>query len=94
MPISVVIADDQELVRTGFKMILENSPGIEVVADVADGKEALEASRRLHPDVLLADIRMPGLDGLEVTRLLCGDRDQPAPDQPGPETGAPLPADG
>ncbi|MEU9037051.1 response regulator transcription factor [Streptomyces sp. NPDC048352] len=73
MPISVVIADDQELVRTGFRMILDNSPGIEVVADVPDGTAALEAARRLRPDVLLADIHMPGPDGLEVTRLLCGE---------------------
>ncbi|MFJ6794913.1 response regulator [Streptomyces sp. NPDC091268] len=71
MSISVVIADDQELVRTGFRMILDNSPGIEVVADVADGNAALEAVRRLRPDVLLVDIQMPGPDGLEVTRLVC-----------------------
>ncbi|MEU9145029.1 response regulator transcription factor [Streptomyces sp. NPDC048349] len=70
MSISVVIADDQELVRTGFRMILDNSPGIEVLADVADGHEALAAVRELRPNVLLADIQMPGLDGLEVTRLL------------------------
>lgn len=71
MSISVVIADDQELVRTGFKMILDNSEGIRVVGDVADGDAALEAVGRLRPDVLLADIHMPGPDGLEVTRRLC-----------------------
>ncbi|NGN68871.1 response regulator transcription factor [Streptomyces sp. A7024] len=81
MSIRVVIADDQEMVRTGFRMILENSPGIEVLADVVDGREALAATRELRPDVLLLDIRMPGLDGLEVTRQLCGDQaPEPAAD--------------
>ncbi|MGD3104905.1 response regulator [Streptomyces sp. YGL11-2] len=70
MPISVVIADDQEMVRTGFRMILESQPDIDVLDDVVDGAAALEAVERLHPDVLLLDIRMPGLDGLEVTRRL------------------------
>ncbi|GHF66281.1 DNA-binding response regulator [Streptomyces mashuensis] len=70
MPITVVIADDQEMVRTGFRMILESRPDIEVVADVVDGEAALEAVERLDPDVLLLDIRMPKLDGLEVTRRL------------------------
>ncbi|MFB7631561.1 response regulator [Streptomyces sp. NPDC056149] len=70
MPISVVIADDQEMVRTGFRMILESQPDIEVLADVTDGDAALEAAERLRPDVLLLDIRMPGPDGLEVTRRL------------------------
>ncbi|MEV4435342.1 response regulator transcription factor [Streptomyces sp. NPDC049585] len=70
MPISVVIADDQEMVRTGFRMILESQPDIEVVADVVDGEAALEAVEHHDPDVLLLDIRMPKLDGLEVTRRL------------------------
>ncbi|MFF4605558.1 response regulator [Streptomyces sp. NPDC001339] len=70
MPISVVIADDQEMVRTGFRMILESQDDIEVLDDVVDGQAALEAVDRLHPDVLLLDIRMPKVDGLEVTRRL------------------------
>ncbi|MFK0289653.1 response regulator [Streptomyces sp. NPDC090442] len=78
MPISVVIADDQEMVRTGFRMILESQPDIEVLADVTDGDAALEAAERLRPDVLLLDIRMPGPDGLEVTRRLA----ERAADQP------------
>ncbi|GAA2683350.1 response regulator transcription factor [Nonomuraea recticatena] len=70
--IRVLIADDQELVRTGFQMILEAQPDMEVVAAVADGADAVEAARRLRPDVCLLDIRMPKLDGLEVTRILAG----------------------
>ncbi|MFE1831494.1 response regulator [Streptomyces yangpuensis] len=72
MAISVVIADDQEMVRTGFRMILESQPDIEVLADVTDGEAALAAVAEHHPDVLLLDIRMPKLDGLEVTRRLSG----------------------
>ncbi|MEV5507490.1 response regulator [Streptomyces orinoci] len=70
MAVTVVIADDQEMVRTGFRMILESQPDIEVLADVVDGEEALAAVERYQPDVLLLDIRMPKLDGLEVTRRL------------------------
>lgn len=72
MTIRVIIADDQEMVRTGFRMILESQPDIEVVADVVDGEAALAAVALHRPDVLLLDIRMPRLDGLEVTRRLSG----------------------
>ncbi|WP_058044882.1 response regulator [Streptomyces roseifaciens] len=79
MAITVVIADDQEMVRTGFRMILESQPDIEVVADVVDGEAALTAVEQYEPDVLLLDIRMPKLDGLEVTRRLS----ERAADRPG-----------
>jgi DNA-binding NarL/FixJ family response regulator len=70
--IRVLIADDQSMVRTGFRMILDAQDDIEVVADVADGIAAVSRARELRPDVCLLDIRMPGLDGLEVTRQLAG----------------------
>ncbi|MBB1251821.1 response regulator transcription factor [Streptomyces sp. OF3] len=68
----VLIADDQEMVRTGFRLILEAQPGIEVVGEAADGARCVELARRLRPDVCLVDVRMPRLDGLEVTRRLAG----------------------
>lgn len=70
--IRVLIADDQAMVRTGFRMILDTQDDIEVIADVADGVAAVAKARELRPDVCLLDIRMPGLDGLEVTRQLAG----------------------
>lgn len=72
MTIRVLIADDQQMVRTGFRMILDAQPDMTVVAEAADGVEAVEAARRLRPDVCLLDIRMPKQDGLQAARLLAG----------------------
>ena len=73
--IRVLVADDQELVRTGFRLILAGEPGISVVGDAADGRAAVELTRRLRPDVVLMDIRMPVLDGLAATQALAADPD-------------------
>ncbi|MGW6978753.1 response regulator [Streptomyces sp. NPDC054932] len=70
MTIRVVVADDQELVRSGFAMILDVQEDIEVVAEVGDGRAAVEAVDRLAPDVALLDIRMPELDGIEACRAI------------------------
>ncbi len=68
MSIRVLIADDQLLVRAGFKQLLDREPDLEVVGEAADGAEAVELARRSHPKVVVMDIRMPTLDGLEATR--------------------------
>jgi DNA-binding NarL/FixJ family response regulator len=73
MSIRVLLVDDQELVRTGFRMILADEVGIEVVGEAANGREALESVTKLHPDVIVMDIRMPVMDGVEATRRLVGD---------------------
>jgi DNA-binding NarL/FixJ family response regulator len=70
MTIRVVLADDQALVRTGFRMILMDAPDIEVVGEAADGAEAVEVVRATQPDVVLMDVRMPGTDGVEATRRI------------------------
>jgi DNA-binding NarL/FixJ family response regulator len=72
--IRLLIADDQRLVRGGFRMILEAQDDIEVVGEAADGLEVIDLARRLEPDVVLMDIRMPGVDGIEATRRLLAGR--------------------
>ena len=70
MTTRVLIADDQDLIRAGLRMILDAEASIDVVAEATNGREALEQARLFHPDVVLMDIRMPELDGLAATRLL------------------------
>jgi DNA-binding NarL/FixJ family response regulator len=72
MPIRVLLADDQAAVRGAFRIILDAQPDMTVVAEAGDGDSAIAQARHLRPDVVLADIRMPGADGLEVTRRLAG----------------------
>lgn len=69
-PVRVLLADDQDLVRYGFHLMLDADPRLEVVGEASDGREAVEAAERLRPDVVLMDIRMPGMDGLAATERI------------------------
>ena len=71
-PIRVLVCDDQALIRTGFATIIDAQPDLEVVGECGDGRTAVDLSRRVRPDVVVMDVRMPVLDGIEATRLLAG----------------------
>jgi len=73
-----LVCDDQAMVRAGIRLILESQPDIDVVGEASDGEEAVAAARRLSPDVVLMDIRMPRLDGIEATRRICSQDPSPA----------------
>jgi DNA-binding NarL/FixJ family response regulator len=75
--VRIVIADDQQIVRDGFAALLDSQPDFAVVGTASDGEEATRVSRRLQPDVILMDVRMPGTDGIEATRRLAADANPP-----------------
>ncbi len=74
MTTRVLLADDQELMRMGFRMVMDTQPDLEIVGEAANGLEAVEAARTLEPDVVLMDVRMPELDGVQATRMIVDSR--------------------
>ena len=70
-PVRIIVADDHQVVRAGFAALLDTQPDFMIVGTASDGNEAVSASRSAHPDVVLMDVRMPGMDGVEATRLIC-----------------------
>jgi DNA-binding NarL/FixJ family response regulator len=70
MTIGILLADDQELMRMGFRMVIDSQPDLEVIGEVSNGREAIDATRRLAPDVVLMDVRMPACDGVQATRTI------------------------
>src|SRR5436190_945315 len=74
--IRVLLADDQDLIRLGLRVLLDNEDDLDVVGDAADGLRAVQLAQRLRPDVILMDVRMPGIDGIEATGRIVADRER------------------